>query len=444
MTRTSAKARSRRDFLKLAATATALGPFFAIPSRALETQRTLKIAKWCHFLPEFDTWFDSMAKEWGNRHDTQVMVDSIPVEQIWAQAKTEVKAGAGHDVFMFPWPPAEFQQHAIDHREIYDQVSLKYGSIPQIAYKSTINPKTKKHFAFTDFWIPSPLIYFEDYWREVGMPLGPGSYDSLHSGGQRLRTKLGIPCGLSLAPTLEGNISSHTLLYAFRSQILDPSGAVIINKTAFTRNALNFAKGLNQDAGTPEELTWGPGANAQAMLARKTSCTINDISLLRTAEKQSPDLAKKISLQPPLLGPYGVTAFPHATNCSTVWNFSKNQESAKQFLEDLVDTSRTGYEKSLGCNFPAYPKTVPNLAVRLEKDSQADPPYKYFALKDALHWTPNLGSPGFASPAWMETFNTSVIPRMFASVIKGQLSPADAAKAAEAEVNQIAEKWKNV
>lgn len=72
--------------------------------------------------------------------------------------------------------------------------------------------------------------------------------------------------------------------------------------------------------------------------------------------------------------------------------------------------------------------TIPNLIVRLEKDSSADPPGKYGHLKDALHWTPNLGSPGFATPAWMEVFNSSVLPKMFADVGKGQLSIDEAAR----------------
>jgi multiple sugar transport system substrate-binding protein len=43
----------------------------------------------------------------------------------------------------------------------------------------------------------------------------------------------------------------------------------------------------------------------------------------------------------------------------------------------------------------------------------------------------------------MEVFNTSVLPRMFASVVRGELSAEDAANAAEAEVKRIAEKWKD-
>jgi multiple sugar transport system substrate-binding protein len=42
----------------------------------------------------------------------------------------------------------------------------------------------------------------------------------------------------------------------------------------------------------------------------------------------------------------------------------------------------------------------------------------------------------------MEIFNRFVVPRMFLSVVKGELSPGDAARAAEAEVKRILEKWK--
>jgi multiple sugar transport system substrate-binding protein len=120
---------------------------------------------------------------------------------------------------------------------------------------------------------------------------------------------------------------------------------------------------------------------------------------------------------------------------------SGNQEGAKQFLADLIDNSKTAYEKSAGCNFPIYQKTLPNLIVRLEEDPRADPPYKYKALKDALHWTRNLGFPGYANPAGMEVFNSFVIPRMFISVATGQSSPEDAVQVAEAEVTRIADRW---
>lgn len=434
---------SRRGFIKLAGVATAaMGPFFVFPARSIASGGVLSIAKWSHFLPEFDIWFESMAKEWGHQHGFEVSVDETPLEKVYTQAKAESSTRNGHDLFIFPWPPAEFQQYAIDHNVIYQAAAGKYGAVPQIAFKSTINFRTKKYFAFADSWIPAPFLYLEDCWRQAGMPFGPLAYGSLRSGGQRVRDKTGLPCGLALTPTLEGNITCHTMLYAFGGTLLNARGQVRMD--ARTTAALTYAKSLYQDAGIGDELTWASGGHAQAMLERKVSCTINGISLLRAAEKKAPEVAKQMRIQPPLLGSYGVTAFPHATNCSVIWEFSKNQAGATQFLIDMIDQSRTIYEKSGGCNFPTYQKALPDLVVRLEKDPQADPPDKYHELKDALHWTPNLGAPGLVTPAWMEAFNTFVAPRMFRSAVLGEMSVLDAARAAESEMKQIADKWKDV
>lgn len=437
--------RSRREFLRLATATAAFGPFFLFPDHARARQKTLKIARCAHFLPEYDEWFDGVyAEEWGRQHDTKVVVHRIPVDKINAQAAAEVAAGKGHDLFMFPWPPAEYQPHVIDHSEIYQAVGSRHGNVNRIGHRSTFDPKTKRYFAFADSWMPAPLHYFEDYWSQINIPFGPVHYDSLRSGAKRIRAKLGIPCGLALAPNLEGNITLHTLLYAFNSEVLDADGNVAINENYRTITALKYVKALYEDAGTPEQLTWGPEGNARAMQARKTSCTVNAISLLRSAEKQDKEIARHILLSPPLLGSAGIMATPHVTSCSVVWKFAENKDGAKQFLSDLIDNFKTVYEKSRGCNFPTYQNTVPDLIKRLENDAKVEPAYKYVRLKDALHWTPNLGFPGYATPVAMEVFNTFVIPRMFMSVVTGELSPEDAARAAESQMNRISEKWKQI
>lgn len=384
-----------------------------------------------------------VAREWGNKNNTKVTVDVIPVEEIRERAFAEVKAGKGHDLFMFPWPPAEFFQHVIDHAEIYQTVAPRYGQIDRLAYRSTFNYKTQQYFAFADFWIPTPFLYFEDYWNQVGLPLGPIHYDGLHSGAKRVREKLGIPCGLALTPGLQSNVTLHTLLYGFTSFVLDAKGGVAVSNGR-TLVALEHVKYLYQDAGMADQLAWGPYGNVETMLAHKTSCTINSISLSRLAENQDPEVAKKIMITPPLKGSNGVAAVPHVTNCSAIWRFAKNPEAGKKFLVDLIDNSKAGYEQSQGCNFPFYQKTVPDLVIRLSKDAKADPVWKYQALKDALHWTHNLGVPGPASPAFMEIFNAFVIPRMFLGVVKGERSPVDAMNLAAAEAQRIVDKWQQI
>jgi len=434
---------SRRDIVALAATAVA-APFVIVPGRAQSSQPTLKIAKWAHFLPEYDAWFaDELAAEWGRQHDTKVVVDVIPAERIHAAATAEVTAGTGHDLFMFPWPPAEFQQHVIDHAEIYQKVAFRYGTLDRFSQLSSFDPRAKKYFAFVDSWVPAAVHYYQDYWAEVGMPFGPLTWGSLLSGGMRLKAARGVACGLAFGSGLESNITCHTLLYAFRAHILDVAGNVTMGLNALTVAALNYAKKLYDLTGTPDQLAWGPRGNVEAMLARKTSLTINPISLLRTAEKDNPEAASKIRLCPPLMGHAGQFALPYATNCSAVWNFAQNQDGAKLFLADLIGSSTIAYEKSGGCNFPTYQKTVPNLIVRLAEDPKADPHGKYVELKDAAYWTRNMGFPSYANPVGMEVFNSLVIPRMFASVITGQSSAHDAAQAAAAEVTRIAERWKD-
>jgi multiple sugar transport system substrate-binding protein len=436
---------ARRDFIKLAAGATAASPFI-LSNSARAAQRRLRIAKWAHFVPEFDVWFENVARDWGERQRIKVSVDVIPVEKVAGAAAAEVRAGKGHDVFIFPWSPAEYYQHAIDHGAVYQLVAGKYGAIQQLAHRSTFNLRSGKYFAFADFWMPTPLQFVHDSWAKVGMGLGPLTYTSLRVGGRELREKYGLPLGLAFTPTLEGNVTLHTLLYSHRAWLLDGNSDVLFNKNVFAVQALKFIETLYRESGSPEQLEWGSAGNVQAMLAGKASATSNAINLVRAAEKQDQHLAGEIWLQPPLLGTngMGVTALPHVTNCSVIWNFSRNQDAATQFVADLVDSSRTGYDKSLGCNFPIYPKTVPDLIVKLSNDPRAQPTFKYTALKDALHWTPNLGVPGFATPAYMEVFNSFLIPRMVQSVLKGECSPEDAAARAAAEMQNIATKWQQV
>lgn len=444
MTNVTEKPVNRRDFIKRAAAGTAAASLLS--QRALASQKTLRILKWEHFLPDFDHWFEGAAREWGLAHDTKVILDKVPVEKIGTAAWAEAKARKGHDICIFPWPPAEYYQHTIDHTAIYNKVAAKYGAVPQLAYRSTLYPKTQQHFAFADFWMPSPLHFYQDYWGEIGMPLGPMHYGALRSGGRKLRDQFGIPSGLAFSATLEGNVTLHTMLYARRAWLIEGHDTVLFNKNMFAFEALKYLEALYKESGTPEQLTWGSSGNVRAMLARKTSSTTNAISLLRMAEKQEPQVAAKMLLQPPPLGTagMGITALPHVTNCSAVWNFARNPDGATQFLVDLIDISKAGYENSRGCNFPIYPKTVPNLIVRLSKDDAAVPSYKYVELKDALHWTPNLGVPGFATPAYMEVFNSSLVPKMVHSVLRGEREAKDAAGIAAAEIQRIVEKWERV
>src|SRR5271155_3006709 len=181
---------SRRDFLRITAASAAMGPFFLFTSRAAASQKELKVAKWAHFLPEYDDWFvHTLAREWGRQNDTQVTVDDIPVENISKVASAEAAAGKSHDVFIFPWPPATYHKNLIDHTDIYRQIATKYGMVTKFGYKSTYNPQTKTFFSVCDSWIPLTFIYNLDYWmgQSGSGILGPLHYSGLLADGARIR-----------------------------------------------------------------------------------------------------------------------------------------------------------------------------------------------------------------------------------------------------------------
>ncbi|HEY5281064.1 MAG TPA: twin-arginine translocation signal domain-containing protein, partial [Pseudolabrys sp.] len=95
---------SRRRFLKdtgLTLAAAGAAPMLSAPfvREAMAADKSLSIVQWAHFVPEYDTWFDKFAKDWGEKNKISVSVDHIPVQNIPARAAAEASAQSGHDLF---------------------------------------------------------------------------------------------------------------------------------------------------------------------------------------------------------------------------------------------------------------------------------------------------------------------------------------------------------
>src|SRR5260370_11992197 len=127
------------------------------------------------------------------------------------------------------------------------------------------------------------------------MAVGRPFWDTMRSGGKRVGSNSGVPSGLAFGPGLDGNILLQAILWGSRVFVQDDQGTVRFNPILAAR-AMQYAKDIFQESGTPDQFSWGPSGNEQAMLARKTSCTISPISLVRAAEEHDPELAKKIMI----------------------------------------------------------------------------------------------------------------------------------------------------
>ncbi len=293
MTTKDGRKLSRRDFIKVTGAGTlaaSVGPYFLFPESAQAQQKTLKIMQWSHFVPAFDTWFNgTFTKQWGQKNNTNVIVDNINLVDLPARAAAEVSAKKGHDLFMFLSPPAAYEQQVVDMSHVYQEVEKKHGKKIDLAHKSTYNAKTKKYFAFSDAYTPDPGNWHKDWWAEAGYPNGPDTYDDLRTGAKKIRDKSGHPCGIGLGQELDTSMAMRALLWSFGGAEQGEQGNVTINSKN-TIEALKFMKALYQESETAEVFTWTPPSNNQAMLAGRVSFVMNAISITRQAEREHRDL----------------------------------------------------------------------------------------------------------------------------------------------------------
>ena len=433
---------SRRQFLKSVSAGTlaiaGLSSSWGIPQAGAQP-KTLKILQWSHFVPRYDEWFDKkFTREWGDKHNTQVIVDHISYAELPARAAAEVAAQKGHDLFMFLSPPAAYENQVIDHREIIEEIERQHGKMVELAHKSTYNPKTKKYFGFSDSWVPDPANYRKDLWDAVGV--FPSTWEDIRIGGAKIKQQFGNPVGIGLAQEIDTNMAMRAIMYSFGASEQTEEGQVAINSRE-TIEAIKFVRALFKETMTAEVFTWDASSNNRMMLAGKGSLAMNAISITRSAEKDVPEMSKKIQLAKSPAGPVRRMGLEHVMDVYAIWKFADNKEGAKQFLIDLVGNYRTAFLESEFYNFPSFPKTVPDLQELIANDPKGEPPDKYKVLADGLTWATNVGFPGYSTAAIDEVFNTFLIPTMFAKAARDELSPEDSMKAAEREMKRIFAKW---
>ncbi|TMA26628.1 MAG: carbohydrate ABC transporter substrate-binding protein [Deltaproteobacteria bacterium] len=433
---------SRRTLIKTGAAGAAT---LLLPKKSRAAAKTLRIIQWNHFVPGYDKWFNNTyVKEWGQKNDTEVIVDNIGIPAINSTAAAEVAARKGHDLFLFLWPKPVYEEDVIDHGEIYQECEKKYGKPINLAIKSTYNPKTKKYFGFSDSFVPDPINFRTDLWGEVGVK--PDSWDEIRRGGKKIKDKTGIPVGIGLSAEIDTSMAMRAIMYAFGSHEQDESGNLTLNSKN-TLETLKFVKAMYQETEIDEVLAWDASSNNRAMLAGKSSLVLNAISITREAENKNLTVDGKpigdvIGLAKAAKGPVRRMGLEHVMDCYVIWKFAQNIEGAKKFLVDYVGNFHKGFEASEFYNFPCFPKQVPDLKQALQNDPKGKPAGKYAVLADAEEWATNVGYPGYANAAIDELYSSWVLNTMFAQVATGAAQPEGALKEAEEKAKRIWAKWK--
>ena len=409
----------------------------ALARRAAAAPATLKIAQWAHFVPEFDTWFDKkFTREWGEKNGVQVIVDHYSLGELRARALTEVAARHGHDLFGFFDGAPSFEDHVHPLNDVVTECERRFGKLVPIAHRSTFNPRTQRYFAFSDAWAPDPIHYRTDWWGEAGVR--PDTWDLVREGARRIKEKHGVIAGFGLAPEPDSNMVLRGLLWAFGAAEQDEAGRVTLDSRG-TVEAIKLMTAIYRESMNGDVFMWDPSSNNRAFVWGRASIIQNAISAMRTAEKQHPDLARRAALAPTPAGPGARLAAPHLLHSYVIWKFAEKPDLARRFLIDLVASHESAFAASEAYNLPSFSRAVPDLAKKLASDRDAGA--RYALLADAATWTVNPGHPGYLSAAIEEAAQRSILPRMFARAARGEVSPEDAARQADAEMKKIFARW---
>jgi multiple sugar transport system substrate-binding protein len=417
-------------------------PKTAVASPKLRHQQyksTLKIIQWSHFVPAYDVWFDNTyTKNWGDKHDCDVKVDHVNLAQLPALAQAEVAAQSGHDIFGHLSPQAGLEDQVINHKEIIQEVTRKVGKVGKIGYHSCYNPKTRKWHGFPENYVPDPIHFRRDLWKQVGIK--PSTWDDVRKAAPKLKA-IGHPVGLGMSNELDSNMMLIALMQCFGAYIQSAHAQVTINST-HTIEALKMMRDIYKRGMTNEVFAWTAASNNQGFLAGRLSLAVNAISIARSAEDSNPALAKNTAIAPIPRGPIQRLGLEHVMGVYTIWKFSKNKGLGQRFIADLEINYQQAFKHSKFYNFPSFRGAVHNYKKQLLSDPH--PPKGKYGVVDliARKYTTNIGYPGFSNAAIDEIFNTSLVPQMFAQVAQGKMTPAEAAKAAEHEFKPIFAKWR--
>src|SRR5215467_8064867 len=408
---------NRRKFLATAGAGVAGGSLLTMldakqaPAQIKGT--TLRILQWSHFIPAYDTWYDSkFTKEWGEQNGVKVRVDHIPHLEIPARMAAEFAAGAGHDIIYNGSSILTrlYYKNLVDLTDIADAAAKKYGGwIP--AAKSLVEVEGR-WYGLPIFYILAPMLYRKDLFDANNLKY-PDTWELARVAARTMKAK-GHPTGMALAQCNDANLMWRSMYFSFGGTEASPSGDQPTLDSKELREFLKFAKALFDEGMTPEIFSWDD-ASDNRYLASGIACWIHDaISAYRTTEDTNPAVFKNTFLALEPQGLPGKRVSIANPNAYAIWKSSKNQQAAKEFLVHFMEEFKEGMTQSRGYNMPY-----------LLGDAQKPMPIigtdaKMQILQDFPKMVAFFGYPGPFTTPIQEVVNLFVLPDMFTRVARGQ------------------------
>jgi multiple sugar transport system substrate-binding protein len=334
----------------------------------------------------------------------------------------------GHDIFHLNGTGAWlYDQILVDVTDTCNRLGKEFGGwIPGTAGIAEVRGKW---LCMPHWFIRYPFIINRAYFNQAGADYNDKTtWKDLLTAGAKLK-KAGYPFGITLGQTPDANDDLFPLMVSYKAYLFDKAGNIVFSKREIVE-VLKYGKELFDKTMTEEVLSWDDTSNNRFIASGKGSLICNPISAYRTAAKDNPEVFKNLEIQKPPLGPSGTRDAGARTMSYGIYNFSKVQDLAKEFLYTMNKEALRGMEASTGYNHPFLkaflkkPMPVIGHEPKLELE------------QDFADWVKFIGYPGPMTKTATSMYAKFIIPTMFAEVCKGK-DPRAAMDEAEQKLRAV-------
>ena len=410
------------------AEATAAAAVGAAGAPAVLKGATLNFLSGGWFVPELVDAFQAFATEWATQNGVNFTIDVV-TQDSRAKLATAIETGQGANLAQIDFAPISIKDALVDLTAIAQELQASQGDF---------SPATRYTCTSGDQWLAIPygehprmINYREDWFKEAGYDAFPTTWDETLEAGRKLKAA-GRPFGWTLSDQspADGVAACSVLLWAFGGKEFNPDGTVALDSQE-TRDALDFAIVLYNDACDPASTSYQEATNNQAFLAGQISMTYNVNTIYLPARDSNPELAAVMNHALPPSGPGG--AYNYTGVASMVMldhTEGADRDAALEFMRDFYTASNYANFIKEGQGY-----LIPSQPVYNDMDVWPTDP-KLQATREAGK-VGRVAGFELPSPNEMSSLIQTqlVIPKMFASAC----STGDAQAALEAAMAQVAE-----
>lgn len=426
----SEKGLQRREFLKIsiAAGASLAAPTIFTRSASAQQERVLKIVQWKHFVPDYDKWFDVFAKEFGEKNKCKVEVDYVATPDLPTAIAADISRGGGHDIFHLNGTGAWLYDNSlVDVTDVANRLGKEFGGwIPEAASLAVVKGKW---LCVPHWYMSFPWIINRKYFNDVGEDFtDKTTWNDIVRIGAKLK-KAGYPIGIPMAQNPDSNDNLVPMMDSFKAYMFDKDGNIAFSKKEIV-DVLKFGEQLFKEAMTDEVLSWDDTSNNRFIISGKGSMICNPISAYRTAAKDQPEVYKNLAIVKPPIGAAGVRVGGARTMSYGIYNFSKNQDLAREFLYTMNKESLRGMEASTGYDHPYLKAFMKKPMPVIGSEPKLE------LLQDYHEYVKFIGYPGPMTKTATSMYAKFIVPTMFAEVCKGK-APRTAMEEAEQKLRAV-------